>query len=665
MKKQTVLLVLFALMGLVGCNKSADVVQNDNVGAQRALIQKADELQDGVVQGRLLQSSSSRDKQGFMDSIKQARLALVLLAKDPNSRLGIQLGYEALKAMEKLQLLRGDMSVMGAFYKELSEVIQIAANRTGVALDLVGLHQFSYLFSDDLSPFMQQTTGAVWGTGTSLDESYVRIRGTGRKNEAWLISPSFDLRGLNKPGFRITHNLTAERNDRYPLDPFNRVVINKTLFKILVSTKFREGDKLIMGEWKDVSSQLGTWPTGVDFHTVESAVVDLTPFISANTTVAFVFNEDTPLVKRHYFSWQINRFELVGIGELPRIQARQAVLAATTVGTNELSPFAEVRMLENGSAWNYFGINENVKFAKIRAKGAVSDAWLMSPKYKLKNVDAVSLKINEVVLNPRFEAMELFISADYSGGDPRKSTWTKLERTTTTVADPTKWAILSQGPYNLSAYLGKDIVIGLRYTSQTDDKHEWEMENLTFLGGGEAIAIERYAITFPEKDPNAIVLPSFNFTKGNEGFTSVVASGTPATFEMKTHAGSQYVNITGFKAKNAGAARFVSPEFELKSDGKKKVAFRLTQNFNYYSPDDQKKVELLKIFLKRGTQEEQIKLAKIPTGTNFDLVTSEDYVIPEAWLNSGKTQLVFEYASGDGIFPQWSLYQALFVNTEN
>lgn len=656
--------VLLALVGLAGCNKKADVVENDNIVANRPLIQKADEIQDDVVQGRLLQSSSRRDKDGFIESIRQARLALVLLAKDPNSKLGVQLGYQSLKSMEKLELLRGDMSVLATFYKELSEVILAAAKRTGVELDVIGLSQFTCNFSNDLTPFMQQTTGALWGTGTSLDESYIRVRGTGRKNEAWLISPSFDLRGLNKPAFRITHNLTADRNDRYPLDPFNRVIINKTLFKVLVSTKYKEGDKLIMSEWKDVSNQLGEWPTGVDFHTVESSLVDLTPYISENTTIAFVFNEDTPVVKRHYFSWQINRFELTGIGVLPNVNARQAVLNTTTVGVNELAPYGEVRMLEHGSAWNFFGINENVKFAKIQAKGAISDTWLMSPKFKIRNVEGVSLKLNEVVLNPRFEAMEIFVSTDYTGGDPRLSTWVKLERTNTKVDDVAKWTILSQGPYNMSAYIGKDVVVGLRYTSQAEDKHGWEMENITFIGTGDAIATERYTISFPQKDPNAPVLPDFNFAKGSEGFKSSVVSGTPAAFEMKTFSGSQYVNITGFKNKSAGTVRFISPEFELKAAAGKKVAFRLTQNFNYYGPDDQKKVELLKIFLKRGDQEEQIKLTKIPAGTNFDQVTSEDYVIPETWLG-GNIQLVFEYTSGNGIFPQWSLYQALFVNPEN
>lgn len=664
MKKQLFSIVLLAFMGLVACNKKSDVVENDNIVTNRPLIQKADEIQDGVVQGRLLQSSSRRDKDGFIESIRQARLALVLLAKDPNSKLGVQIGYQSLKSMEKLELLRADMSVLATFYKELSEVILSAAKRTGVELDVIGLSQFTYNFSDDLAPFMQQTTGALWGTGSSLDESYIRIRGTGRKNEAWLISPSFDLRGLSKPAFRITHNLTADRNDRFPLDPFNRVIINKTLFKVMVSTKYKEGDKLIMSEWKDVSNQLGTWPSGVDFHTVESSLVDLTPFVSENTTIAFVFNEDTPVVKRHYFSWQINRFQLTGIGELPTVNARQAVLNSTTVGVNELNPYAEVRMLEQGSGWNYFGINENVKFAKIQAKGAVSDTWLMSPKFKIKNVDGVALKLNEVVLNPRFEAMEIFISTEYSGGDPRLSSWVKLDRTNKKVDDIAKWTILSQGPYNLSAYIGKDVVVGLRYTSQPEDKHGWELENITLIGSGDAITTERYTFTFPVKDPNAVALPNFNFSKGNEGFKSIVSVGTPATFEMKSFSGSQYVNITGFKAKNAGTSRFVSPEFELKASAGKKVAFRLTQNFNFYSPDDQKKVELLKLFLKRGDLEEQIKLQKIPTGTNFDQVTSEDYIIPESWIG-GNIQLVFEYTSGNGIFPQWSLYQALFVNPEN
>ncbi len=666
MKRQKLITVslLLSLAGLPllsGCSGDSEVGSVDTVGANRELISEADQIQEAVTQGRLLRSSSERDRNGLTASLRDARSALIRLGRNNTDRLGIELGYRALKELERLYILRGDMGVLTEFYRDLGNVVSESARAAGVVLDDLAWTQFSYAFSDDVAPFATQTTGPEWSTGVSLDKSYIRVRQSGKTNQAWLISPSFDLTQMTNPGFKITHNTSMEKNDRFN-DPFNRVLINQTVFKVMVSTKYEDGDALNLEDWVDVSAGLGVMPTGVDFHTVESAVVDLSSYISEKTVVAFVFNEDTSVVGRQYLSWQINKFDLVGAGELKAVSPRAKPLLVSAIEDNQLAPFVKIPMSAEAPAWEYFQIGSSPKFAKISANSKEGESWLLSPKYKIKNADTLSLVVKEVVRNPKFDQMEILISTDYNGGDPTKSNWEKLERADLANIPAGEWTDVVSGPYDLAKYFGSDIVVGMKFTSQTGDNHDWEIATLSFVGEGDEISFERYKVTFdiPGSTPTGDSIAAFNFNFGAEGFTTSNVSGTPAEFKLTSRDNRQYYNISGFKPKREGVVRLISPEVELKASAGSKVALKVTQNFNFYKPADHDK-KLLKIFLADSSgNEEEILFKTTPTGDNFDIVTSEALVLSDSWVGK-KAKLIFEYATGDNVFPQWNIYDASFV----
>lgn len=662
-KMQTFFLMALSLMLLQSCGESDSVNKGDTAAEHRELINEADDIQEAVTQGRLLSSSSSRDRQGLTASIRDARNALVRLARDPNDRLGIELGYRALKEIEKLRILRGDSGVLSEFYRDLGNVVSAAARRVGVDLRDLVWSQYSYAFSDDLKPFASVTTGATWSTGVSLDKSYVRVRGIRKKNISWLLSPSFDLRNIENPGFQISHNTNVERNDSTP-DAFNRVLINKTVFKVLVSTTYNDGDKLDMSEWVDLSAQLGEMPTGVDFHTVDSAVVDLSKYVSEKTTVAIVFNEDTDVVGRHYLSWQLNRFELLGAGNLTGVKPRAAPLNVTEIDGTDLSPFGVVAIDVGAPKWEYFQIGGSPRFAKASARSGVGESWLVSPKYKLVGAEKLALTVKEVVRNPKFGAMEIMISRDYNGEDPNLATWKKLQRRNIGEIPADAWVDVVSGPFDLEEFLGEDVVVGLKFTSLENENHEWEIASLTLSGEGEPIRFNRYPITYkiPGDDRPASDLPSFNFNYGNEGFVSSTVSGTPASFALTSRDGRQYFNISGFRTKSEGVTRLSSPAVELVATDDQILAVKVVQNYNFYDSAAQAKGKLLKIFLRSedGTQEEELNFTTLPSGSNFDIVESEKLKLSDSWKNK-KASLVFEYASGGEVFPQWSLYEASFV----
>lgn len=673
MKRQNIVTasLLLSLLGLPllhGCSGDSEVSAVDTTGPNRELITEADQIQEAVTQGRLLRSSSERDRNGLTSSLRDARSALIRLARNKTDRLGIELGHRALKELERLYIIRGDMGVLNDFYRDLGNVVSESARAAGIVLDDLAWTQFSYAFSDDVAPFATQTTGPEWSTGVSLDKSYIRVKQSGKTNQAWLISPSFDLTNMTNPGFKITHNTSMEKNDRFN-DPFNRVLVNQTVFKVMVSTKYQDGDALKLSDWTDISSGLGVMPTGVDFHTVESSVVDLSKYISENTVVAFVFNEDTKTVGRQYLSWQINKFELVGAGELKAITPRAKPLLVTEIDDNQLAPFVKIPMSAEAPAWEYFQIGTSPKFAKISANSKEGESWLLSPKYKLAGADSLSLVVKEVVRNPKFDQMEILISTDYEGGDPSLSNWEKLERPNTSDIPAGAWTDVVSGPFDLAKYFGSEVVVALKLTSHSGDNHDWEIASLSFVGEGDEIAFERYKVTFDipgdiPGDSSSAAIASFNFNYGAEGFTAKEVSGTPAEFKLTSRDNRQYYNISGFKPRKEGVVRLVSPLSELKVEAGKKVALKVTQNYNFYKSEDQAKKKLLKIFIadEAGTEEE-VLFTQVPSGDNFDIITSEDLVLADSWIGK-KAQVIFEYATGDNVFPSWSIYDASFIAIE-
>lgn len=664
MNKYILLIVsLLSISVLTSCSDSSSVSTVDTTGGNRELITKADQIQEAVTQGRLLRASSARDRNGLTASLRDARSALIRLGRNKTDRLGIELGYRALKELQRLNVVRGDMGVLNDFYRDLGSVVSESARVAGVVLDDLGWTQFSYAFSDDVAPFATQTTGPEWSTGVSLDKSYIRVRQSGKSNQAWLISPSFDLTKMSNPGFRITHNTSMEKNDRYN-DPFNRVLINQTVFKVLVSTKYQDGDELNLTDWTDVSDQLGTMPTGVDFHTVESAVVDLSKFISDSTVVAFVFNEDTKLVGRQYLSWQINKFELVGAGELAGMSPRSKSLLVSKIDDEELNPFVKIPLSAEAPKWDTFKTRDGTIFAKITASSKEGESWLLSPKYSLKNLDSLSLTVKEVVRNPNFSKMELMVSTDYDGGDPSLSTWEKLERTGVFDLVASNWTDIVSGPFDLTKFFGSEIVIGLRFTSHSGDNHDWELKSFSFVGEGEPISFTRYKVTFdiPGSTPSDTTTV-FNFAYGAEGFTSESVNGDLIEYNLTTRDNRQYYNISAFKPPRIGVARLVSPLTELKVASGKKLAVKVTQALNHYPAAAQSK-NLIKILLidESGAEEELIFKTR-PDGGSYDIITSEDLVLSDSWIGK-KARLVFEYASADNFFPNWNIYEAAFVSVD-
>lgn len=657
LRRFTEVLLMSSMFLAFSCSEETQIIESQGLPKEhKQLISEADQLNRALEQGRILPLSSEQDRRGFETTLKEARHALLLLARNPKDKLGVQLGYRALKEKERFIFGRGDANLIDEFYKKLGAIVSRSAKKAGVSLNGLDWRLFGYRFSSGLAPFGSFSSASNWQTGVSLDESYISVRGP--ENKAWLLSPSFDLTNVDNPSFQITHQTRVDENDRNG-DPFNRALINKSAFKAYASTNYNDGNPN-QADWTELD--LGKMPASVDFHSVNSAKVDLSQFVSTQTTIALVLEADPKEIGDHYITWSLSNFEIFGSGQL-EVQPRHASLHRHRFDRSVLKPFQQAVMAQGLNLWEPFGFGGSFKFAKIEGNGAQGDNWLLSPKYPLKNIETLTLTIKETVRNPNFDKMDILISTDYEGANPEDATWELIDRGPLDPVKPGEWVDLSVGPINLENYISETIVVGFRYESGADNTGVWEVGTLNFLGLGDSIRPKEYELSFTPPggsgdDSSFELIKDFDFNSGDQGFTQQVVSGDPANYELSTRNGRQYFLISAHEEKKSGRMRLISPQVELPDAPHVQIKHAL----NFY-PNEHKDKELIKILVRHGGEEIPLEFVQRPTGGGWDIVESEALELPER-LKNRTVDFIFEYGSVNDVYPNWNIHQFKVLNKD-
>jgi hypothetical protein len=650
-------IVLFCLsLFMMGCSDNSEIVSESSVQYRELLLQ-ADNLQEAFAERRILSLSSNRDKIGFENSLKEARYSLILLAQNPNDVFAVQMGYRAIKELELIVINRADQPIIDNFYRQLGALISQTATRLGVDLGTLDWRLYTTNFSSSVAPWGVSSSSSNWATGVSLDESYISVRGP--NNKAWLLSPTFDLTGVKNPSIRIVHQTRVDRNDRMG-DAFNRVLINQEVFRAYITTDYNEEDPNTI-EWQPLD--LGPMPSSVDFHTVESPKIDLSQYTDQKVTIAFVLNADPRVIGSHFLTWQISTFELYGQGEMRPLLPRASVLYEHSFTRSTLLPYQQIQLLENGAVFEPFAFGANFRLAKIGTNGNDTDTWFFSPRLIIGEQDLMQMTIKETVLNPQYEKMELLISSDYNGGDPLNATWTLLERNNPPLPDSGTRANIVSGPFDLSHYKGQRIVFAARFKAQARDNIVWDLETISVIGIGDRVTTSELNISFtpdwanrPDPVPPQNLIASFDFEVDLQGFEASTVAGDPAAWMITTRNNSGYLQITGHRPAKEGRTRLTSPEVTLPLEGAK---LQVKQALNFYG-DQFHDRDLIRIQLHCQNAEVLVDFNQRPSGNNWNIIESEQYLVPTQCLGS-PIRLSFEYASGDNVAPNWNIYWARFI----
>ncbi len=121
-----------------------------------------------------------------------------------------------------------------------------------------------------------------------------------------------------------------------------------------------------------------------------------------------------------------------------------------------------------------------MKASAYKGQSYASEAWLISPVFDLAAATGVTLSFDQALnkhTSLEIAQQQSTVWIKVGGGE-----WAKLEGITypTTLS----WTFVNSGDIDLSAYSGKKIQIGFRYTSEENSSGTWEIKNFILSGSG-------------------------------------------------------------------------------------------------------------------------------------------------------------------------------------
>ncbi len=456
------------------------------------MVGQVDRLYDSVNRGDLLSANSDRDREGIKSVLYKIKIELLRMADQSSDARDFRRLKILLKELDNYQLLKEDRARIDQLTAQVYQTVEKVARSKGINLGDVEWNLYSTRFSTGLGEFGRSSSGAQWEPSWGLDESYIKV--SGQDVQAWLISPTFDLRGIRSPSFYLDHTVLINRNTgRFATDVFDRMRILREAFRARVSTNFKE-ESPDAATWTDVS--LAPFPNSDDFFTVASPSIDLTPFKDKPVTIAFMLDMNATNLGHHYITWQIYGFNLQGAGLLPAVERRSSTLLDHQFV--QLDPYQQFNKGDSSGVWNMVTAGGK-NYAKIGSNGKPLHTWLLSPLYKIKDQKNLNLVIEETVKNPEWQNFRIKISSNYSGGDPDLATWEELLHQPATEATPDTWIDLVTKPFSMSKYANQKVVIGFEFINESVAKPViWEIKGLQMTGQGDAIESEKYPVEGPK-----------------------------------------------------------------------------------------------------------------------------------------------------------------------
>lgn len=126
----------------------------------------------------------------------------------------------------------------------------------------------------------------------------------------------------------------------------------------------------------------------------------------------------------------------------------------------------------------YAGTNSAAKVTNYDgANNAACESWLISPAVDLSGTNPLLSFRN--TYNYSGDPLKVFVSTDYSGGDPSTANWTEL--TSMAAWSTGGWEWTSSGDIDLSAYTAANVYIGFKYTGTDSDGSTWELDDIIIV----------------------------------------------------------------------------------------------------------------------------------------------------------------------------------------
>ncbi len=647
------LLFIFVLslssISFVSCSKEESVEVTNLTPEFSELQSMAFGLEEDVAKGRILSNSTQADKNIIISAVKRSKTAVLALNSDSGNISYIKVLIETIREYQSASKLARDEAKLDRYFKRVSDIASRYASAAGLDTSSLKWKQFEYSFSDGIAPFGSYADAGNWGTDWQQDMSLALIKGTG--TSAWLISPEFDLTDIDSASLEINHMFGVDSNARETGVEFNRAKFIRDVYNLVVSTDYEGGDPSA-AKWTKIS--MGKLPTSVDFHKVKSGEISLDRFTGKKITIAFHYDANSKKVGRHYLNWNIYDFKLSANKSIGEIESRPSSIFTDKV-QGGLGNFQTVSTSADGAQWTY-GSGGGNEFAVINSNGTESTTWLISSKYDLSKVESANLIIREIAKNLDLKNAKILISSDYKGGNPSLASWDSINHKSYSDIIEDSWTDLTAGPFDLTDYIGKEVVVAFEFTQKPTDRSTWEIISLDFVGKGEGITRSKVDLTFETPKPVEVgeTIKEMNLAEFFADLVQAPVSGSPADFFVNKRGESQNIRISGYKNKNDGVIRLLSPKFDLSTLAADSIL--IEHSLNFAKNIDPK--ELIKIYIREaGKAETEVLLSfeDFPLGNSFNISKSGPALIP-ASLVGREVEVIFEYKSTDPHFTTWDIY---------
>ena len=133
-----------------------------------------------------------------------------------------------------------------------------------------------------------------------------------------------------------------------------------------------------------------------------------------------------------------------------------------------------------------FGGDNYAKMSGYDGGAVENEDWLLSPQLSLPTDGFITLNFMSA-MNYEALPLQLFVSPDYTTGDPNDVEWTDI--TDQAVWSAGSWAWTESGDIDLAAFGGMEVTLGFKYQSTTDGAATWEIDDLiVYSEGGVGVA---------------------------------------------------------------------------------------------------------------------------------------------------------------------------------
>ena len=278
--------------------------------------------------------------------------------------------------------------------------------------------------------------------------------GTDYENEDWLISPAL--------------NLDETENETLTFDVAMNFIGPD--MELLISTDYTSGDPTA-ANWETLSF---THPAGGNWDWNSSGEIDLSSYTGTAVFLAYKFTSTTD----GSATWEVDNilleegevipptgdiifeddFEL-GLGNWTAFSVIGDQVWDTVAGYGNPGACAKMTGHEGGSGGTDY---EN-------------EDWLISPSINFDNYSGLAITFDNA-MNYTGMPLQLFISNDYTEGDPNTATWEEL----TFTASAGNWSWVTANTALSST--GENVHVAFKFTCSSVESNTWELDNIKITG---------------------------------------------------------------------------------------------------------------------------------------------------------------------------------------